>query len=72
MVIYLAMEAMVTTEAMSRIDPSLEGTNLLKRPQETKGTEGNQGSVNRVEGPPRDPISTSEVSRGFPKGTTIA
>lgn len=24
---------------MYRIDPSLEGTNLLKRPRETKGTE---------------------------------
>jgi len=50
MVIYLAMEAMVTTEAMSRIDPFLEGTNVLKCPWETKGTDGNRGSVNWVEG----------------------
>jgi len=49
---------------MYRIDPSLEGTNLLKRPRETKG---NRRSINWVEGAARDQISTSEVSQGFPK-----
>jgi len=58
----VAWESILTT--MYRIDPSLEGTNLLKCPQEAKG---NRGSVNWVEGAALDPISTSEVSRGFPR-----
>jgi len=51
-------------ESKYRIDLSLERTNLLKHPRETKG---NRESVNWVEGAVRDPISTSEVSRGFPR-----